>query len=479
MFIPVGDYRPDAGDFGGHDENADGVFPMSTGYVTAPPLVALTTPDIATKCVGGFSARSHNGTDRNFFAGTSNLFTFTSATSTNVSKSAGAYSTPTFWEFTRFGNHVLGVNGAQSATDGDPIQQFELDSATTFTDVTGAPNAAHIGTIKDFVVVGNTWDATDNFQRSRVRWCAVGDHTSWTVSATTQADFNDLPFGTVQRIVGGEYGLVITESSVWRMSYVGSPLVFQFDEVLPGIGTESPASVVRADNYVFMWATDGFRAIINGAETKAIGKERVDRTAKANFTVPSLVFGAVDPRATRVYWMNSNQGGLVLCYDWTLDRWSQMNATSTFSSIEYFFPTRGIESTNSEEITVSRGTGSKGDLHSFGAYSGSTRQPVTIRSAFKELTPGQYSTVTRVLPVVGKSSFGGTSVGINIYSRKDMGKIAADEATYTETLHEGTAAFTLRSHGRYHAFEFSLNGSHTTAHEYQGFDWEGAPRGKR
>src|SRR4029077_2402588 len=95
----------------------------------------------------------------------------------------------------------------------------------------------------------------------RVRWSAINNANSWTADPTTLAGYQDLlgEGGWIQKIVGGEQGgYVIQEHAIWRMTFVGSPLIFQFDKVKTGIGAYAPQSVVSFQGMIFFLANDGF-----------------------------------------------------------------------------------------------------------------------------------------------------------------------------------------------------------------------------
>ncbi len=85
-----------------------------------------------------------------------------------------------------------------------------------------APQARYVTVVRDFVVSGYINSST--VYPNRVQWSALGDESSWANSATTQADFQDIPDGgSVVGLTGGEYGLVFMDRSIHRMSYIGSP----------------------------------------------------------------------------------------------------------------------------------------------------------------------------------------------------------------------------------------------------------------
>lgn len=115
-----------------------------------------------------------------------------------------------------------------------------------------------------------------------MQWSAINNATSWTADPATLADFQDLPGdgGWIQKVVGGDYGVIIQERAVFRMDFVGSPLIFQFNQVLRNIGTPIPNSVVSYRDLVFFLSEDGFY-VFDGSQAHPIGENRVDRTIRA------------------------------------------------------------------------------------------------------------------------------------------------------------------------------------------------------
>jgi hypothetical protein len=77
-------------------------------------------------------------------------------------------------------------------------------------------------------------------------------------------------------------------------------------------------------------AAQGFMTMSPSGYPAPIGKERVDRTFKADVDTGNLqlVLGASDPRYSRVFWAYKSGNGAaglfdkLLCYDYALDRWS-------------------------------------------------------------------------------------------------------------------------------------------------------------
>ena len=130
-----------------------------------------------------------------------------------------------FWAFTQFGANIIATNGA------DNIQKFEEGVDSAFSDLVTL-KAKYLAVIRDFVVSGYTTESSTVYNQ-RVKWSGLNDSSTWTPSQTTQSGFQDIvgTHGSVQAIVGGEsFGIVFMERAIFRMDYVGTPLIFQFSE---------------------------------------------------------------------------------------------------------------------------------------------------------------------------------------------------------------------------------------------------------
>lgn len=91
--------------------------------------------------------------------------------------------------------------------------------------------------MRDFLVVANTLDALDGQVPYRVRWSAVNNPFDWNFSQQTMADFQDIfNGGNIMGVVGGEAGYILMERSIVKMSFMGAPLIFQFDQLPSAMG---------------------------------------------------------------------------------------------------------------------------------------------------------------------------------------------------------------------------------------------------
>ena len=244
----------------------------------------------------------------------------------DVSRTASAYTATTLWTFTQFGQKVIGANGV------DELQSWTVGSSSNFADLAAAaPTAQFVTTVRDFVVAGKT-----STYPNRVYWSDINDETDWTPGAASQSDTQDIPDGgEIRGITGGEFGIVLLERSVVRMTYVGAPLFFQFDNVTSALGCYESRSVVRYGALTYFLSDDGFY-MTDGQQVKPIGSERIDRwffdiCDPGKFDQMSA---AVDPINKTVSWcftdIFANQQLLV--YNWSTDKWSHGDTTANFIS---------------------------------------------------------------------------------------------------------------------------------------------------
>lgn len=331
MRVNFGEWLPDQPGVAGALVEAMNVIPQQVGY--GPLSTPTEWSNAASESLNSVvSATSVDESTTVFAGGETKLFKLgTNRNLTDVSKSGG-YVTPSDqkWRFTQFGNRVIAANG------GARLQGFLLGSSSLFADLgAAAPKSRYVTTIRDFVVAGFNNGTT--IYPNRVEWCALGDETSWTPSAATQSDYQDIPDGGhVKGLTGGEFGLVFLDRAVARMSYVGSPLVFQFDTISRGLGCIEAGSVVQYAGMSFFLSDDGFYRC-NGQSVESISVEKVDRWFfnTADVSQLSLMSAAVDPLKNLVIWAfrTVSQTTALLIYNFNLNKWSHAEVTlNTISS---------------------------------------------------------------------------------------------------------------------------------------------------
>lgn len=325
--LEFGQYAPDTLDLEGvTSQTISGVVPLARGYGPFASFQAFTQTVPGGVCRGYFFARNTDGSVTIFAASPTKLYKLNNTTFAwiDVSKGLAAYAAVNSndqWQFAQFLNTVIAVQA------NIPPQAFNLNGGVTFLDLGGTPpQAAYVTIVGRFVVLSGLLN-----NAFRVQWSGLNQITIWD-NLTAQSNFQDLPDGGIVRgVAGGEYGIIMQDASIRRMTYApGSPVIFQIERIAENDGIYAPLSLIRAGDRVFFISPQGFKKIVSGGYPEQIGKERVDATffKTVDSASPQLILGATDPRTTRVYWaFKSKQGisgqfDLVLLYDWVLDRFA-------------------------------------------------------------------------------------------------------------------------------------------------------------
>lgn len=326
--VTFGEWTPDQPGITNGLQKAENVFSKAVGY--GPIQSAVDYSGAADQALNNVVAgRTVANTTLIFAGGATKLFKLdtTDLSLDNVSKS-GNYTTDAGqrWRFTQFGNVIVAANGKAK------LQGFNVNTSSLFADLASdAPESRYITVVRDFVVSGYVNGST--VYPNRVQWSALGDESSWTPSATTQADFQDIPDGgAVVGVTGGEFGLVLLDRSIHRMSYVGSPLVFQFDNISRNLGCYEANSIIQYSGTTFFLSDDGFYAC-DGQNVLPIGNEKVNRYFfnDVDEGLLNLMSVAVDPFRKLVVWAYaSNNAATVdslLIYNFQTQKWTSGKTT--------------------------------------------------------------------------------------------------------------------------------------------------------
>ncbi len=270
---------------------------------------------------GAISGRDTTGNVFSFAGNATKLYKLTDQTFTDVSGISAPYATPAggAWEFILWSDdQLIAINGVDAPQVKDP------QDGSAFIDLTGSPPAArHGAVVRSFVFLGN-WAGNEN----KVAWSAIDNSGEWNTDGTNQSDQQFLPSGgSIMRILGGEVALVFTQSAIHRFTYVGSPVIFQRDEIGPGVGLIAPGAAAQFGNLVFFIGQNSFyRMDLNGVPTP-IGESRWNKTFFSEFDENNAdkVTSAIDPINTIwlvAYPTTASATGLpdrIFLYNWATD----------------------------------------------------------------------------------------------------------------------------------------------------------------
>jgi hypothetical protein len=335
-------------------------------------------------------AGKFGGTVSVFAGGATKLFQLDNNDLTLDDVSSGIYSGDNRWEFVQFGQNMLATNGTQriqrwtlgsssafyqsssyvsgtysrsgttvtatitghgltngatyevdiltgdgtdaeyviTVTDANTITYTDSTSGTTSGNInvitSTAPVAKHITIIRDFVVGAYIGAGT---YPNRVQWSDVNSPDYWDSDGASLADFQDIEDGgDVTGISGGEFGVVLLENAIVRMSFVGSPNIFQFDTIARGIGCIEGGSVTQYAGITYFLGADGFYAC-DGQQVIRIGAEKVNRYFFSNANIGDIdtISASIDPERNIVIWNYANISGgrSLIIYNYQTQKWSE------------------------------------------------------------------------------------------------------------------------------------------------------------
>jgi len=457
--VTFGEWLPDQPGVIGALTTARNCYPKAVGYGPFPQEVDY-SDDAPQALTAAAAAKDTNSITSIYAAGTTRLFKLDTSDFSWDDISATTYSGTSGWKFTQFGNSLIAAN------ESNTMQFIDVMSGTTFANIAvDAPKAKFVTVVRDFVVSGY-----QTANKSRIQWSGINNEKTWTTSATTQADFQDVPDGGfVQGVTGGEFGLVLLERSIVRMSYVGTPLIFQFDNIARNRGCFEPNSVIQWQGITYFLGDDGFYAC-DGQNLKNIGAEKVNRYFFNSLKESDLgsMSAAIDPINNLVVWgyPSVDTDYRVLIYHIATGRWSYSDSSATrvapVSTPSITLEGLDAFSASIDALGVSLDSrnwlggkllllGLKGSkLITFtGAAKTATIETSDIES------PANQSMVTMIKPIVDNGT-GSASVASRLQLNQTVSFPSVTAANSENRI--GT-----RSYGRYHRVKLEPSGNWTTA----------------
>lgn len=412
-------WLPDIADFNTNaSSDALNVIPCTTGFKPFPTATVVTSA-ITARVQGAATFRAASGTIYNFCGDAIKLYKMAAdgLSWTDVTRTVGgAYATAIdgWWDFSQFGDYVVATNNV------DAVQVFQMDSASNFSALAGSPPiSAFTGVIRDFSIL-----ARKNGANSKITWSAINNVADWVASSTTMSDSQTFPDGgAVMGFVGGEYGVVLQERSIRRMSFEGPPTVFRFDVISNVLGCRAERSVAAYENLVFFLSDNGFQMVQGGSAIVPIGVEKVDRAFEAyvNAGYVYRISSAIDP-INKLYVVgfpsiNSGDGSpdSLYLYHWPTGQWSRCEVNHELIYTAATQTTYTIDGMDTVSATVdglqypvdSRFWSGAGRLslaffntaHSQGFFAG-TPMAATVETGDTQLTIGHKTMLRGLRPMV-------------------------------------------------------------------------------
>jgi len=489
--VGFGEWAPDLGGFAASVlQEARNCIPQAAGYRWFPGLSLYTGPGaLPGRVSGAFAAKDRDGNTLNYAAvlgGANDARIFRLSASSWIDASGGgADDTGAYtlnegesWEFVKWGESVL------ASCISEPLQQHVFGAGAFVNLVTSSrrPRARHIAVMRDFVVLGNIDDSVgagaDGLAPARVWWSGINDAGTFEEGgASSQSDFQDLQSGgAVQRLVGGEIGTVFCETSIYRMTYVGSPVVFQFDEVERNRGVWVPGSVATAGRLTFFLDRDGWY-VWDGQASTPIGSNKIDRRFLAGSDAIALahldrVSAVADP-VNHLYYCAypsvNAEGGVpdrILVYDWVNRKWSivELDVDCLFRALSEGMTVDGLDAISSSidalEASLDSAvyTGRNVSLaafdreHRLAFFTGAPLEAL-VETADLQLAPAPdgRTLITAARPMVEQA----TSVSVQPLLRNR----ATDPPSVGDVAFgDGRGQCALRANARYHRFRVRLTG---------------------
>lgn len=460
--------------------------------------------------LGAFAATDTTDTTHIYAGAQSYITEITSSSANNVSV-AGGYNCGAYWKFVQFQGNVY-------ATDlNDPIQVMAVGGTAFANLASGAPKAQQIGTIGQFIIVGNTNGGTiggslQGAVPNRVMWCAINTPTSWPDPLTNagiaaQAGYEDLnpSYGQVQGVTYGTYyGLIFQENAIYNVQYVGGNVVFQFNDFEKQRGAWAPNAIMQIGDQVYFLHSSGF-FMTNGLFTEPIGHDLIDETflADVNTAYINNIRASHDVANKCIWWSYVSQaatpvGGFiisdkVIVYNYLDKRWAMglvgqsidmifsnrtlpytMEELDAFGNLDVLMPSLDSPYWNGGQPQVGAfGIAQISESASYGSYLGTfsgTPLPATLQTTEVSLNPGGRSFISEVKPIV----IGATLADIALAPVTRTTLSAEPVVGSFSVPNTRTGKCQVRSDDVFHRFEVQITGGFLNA---TGVEVEARPSG--
>lgn len=459
--IPFAEWAPDRPDLGDTAREASGVIPEKDGYRPFKTLATISSA-LTARAQGAAWFRGADGTTKNFAGDATKLYLLSGTAWSDVSRLAGgAYAVDGTgnWRFAQFGTLAYATNGV------DALQSFDLATGTNWIAAAGSPPiGGFIATIRRFLFLANIAGYPQ-----RLNWSGDNNSGTWASSATTLADYQDLPDGgAITGLLGGEVGVAFQENAITRVAFEGSPTVFRFDKIATDLGATIVNSLAGWGSLGFFCHRSGFQMVQSAQQIVPIGRDRVDRWFWSCVDQGNLhrCTSAIDP-VNSLYMMSFPTGSSgtpaeILIYNWKADRWAHVAVTCEMiysGATQQVWTLEDLDTFSTLEavpysLDSSYWTGVRQLLlagfytdHKYGTFS-SSNAAAQIDTQEAQFIPGRRAKILRARPMVD-----GGSPQIAVGTRATQ-QAAVGWTTARSMIADGSVP--LRAEGRYARFRATV-----------------------
>jgi hypothetical protein len=271
------------------------------------------------------------------------------------------------------------------------------------------------------------------------------------------------------------------DNAIVRMTYVGSPLIFQFDtvETKRGLAFEG-AYASLSPSEIFYLAEDGFY-FWNGQQSIPIGAEKVNKFFYEDLKISNAdrITASIDPTRSIVAWGYPTGDGnpdRILFYNYAVKRWSLAEVThdmlGSFQTPAYTLEALDNVNSSLDDLELSLDSRAfRGGQFVFGgakdnkiAFFGEGNSlPAQLVLGEKEFATGRLTNINRIYPY-----FDGGNITVTLKSRNTMANLVGLDSPFTN----GTAGtlnnegfIPSRSNGIFHTIQFDIDNSNQGSFE--------------
>jgi hypothetical protein len=258
------------------------------------------------------------------------------------------------------------------------------------------------------------------------------------------------------------------EKGISRMSYIGTPFIFQFDNISRGKGCIAAGSIAQVQGVTFFLSDDGFY-MCDGQNVTAIGSEKVDRWFFSNADESGFdtMSAAVDPVRKLVIWnfKTSFAQRQLIIYNFNTKKWTYGNAGTDFISDASTSATtlEGLDSISNsiDALTVSLDSILyMGGKYFLGGTSGAYVVTYNGANATANIVTGDLNAGGRSVVTLARPLVDGGSATVSVASRT----LLSEQPSFgTAVAADSENRVSLRSNGNYHQFQVIPTGQWKTA----------------